>query len=62
MFLQELKNNIYTAKAGMQFMQMKFHEEFHNLGRVYKKYLLFFFLYSFIFSFRRWEVRLYVLI
>ncbi|XP_015892040.3 kinesin-like protein KIN-14I [Ziziphus jujuba] len=30
--IQELKNNIYTAKAGMQFMQMKFHEEFHNLG------------------------------
>lgn len=36
MFLQELKNTIYTTKAGMQFMQMKFHEEFHNLGRVHK--------------------------
>ncbi|KAF3436496.1 hypothetical protein FNV43_RR23588 [Rhamnella rubrinervis] len=30
--IQELKNTIYTTKAGMQFMQMKFHEEFHNLG------------------------------
>ncbi|KAL5549041.1 hypothetical protein UlMin_004272 [Ulmus minor] len=32
MFSQELKNTLHTTKAGMQFMQMKFHEEFHNLG------------------------------
>ncbi|KAL5565388.1 hypothetical protein UlMin_028552, partial [Ulmus minor] len=30
--LLELKNTLHTTKAGMQFMQMKFHEEFHNLG------------------------------
>ncbi|KAK9281648.1 hypothetical protein L1049_004551 [Liquidambar formosana] len=30
--IQELKHTLCTTKAGMQFMQMKFHEEFHNLG------------------------------
>ncbi|CAL0320851.1 unnamed protein product [Lupinus luteus] len=30
--IQELKHTIHTTKAGMQFMQMKFHEEFSNLG------------------------------
>ncbi|PON48906.1 Kinesin-like protein [Trema orientale] len=30
--IQELKNTIHTTKAGMQFIQMKFHEEFQNLG------------------------------
>ncbi|KAB5527409.1 hypothetical protein DKX38_021256 [Salix brachista] len=30
--IQELKNTLLTTKAGMQFMQMKFHEEFNNLG------------------------------
>ncbi|KAI4301454.1 hypothetical protein L6164_034732 [Bauhinia variegata] len=31
--IQELKHTIQTTKAGMQFMQMKFHEDFHNLGK-----------------------------
>eukprot|EP00258_Populus_trichocarpa_P025237 XP_024441256.1 kinesin-like protein KIN-14I [Populus trichocarpa] len=30
--IQELKNTLSTTKAGMQFMQMKFHEEFNSLG------------------------------
>uniref|UniRef100_A0A6N2NCW8 Kinesin motor domain-containing protein n=1 Tax=Salix viminalis TaxID=40686 RepID=A0A6N2NCW8_SALVM len=30
--IQELKNTLRTAKAGMHFMQMKFHEEFNSLG------------------------------
>ncbi|XP_061350284.1 kinesin-like protein KIN-14I [Gastrolobium bilobum] len=30
--IQELKHTIHITKAGMQFMQMKFHEEFSNLG------------------------------
>ncbi|KAF5455315.1 hypothetical protein F2P56_024907 [Juglans regia] len=30
--IQELKHTLHTTKAGMQFMQMKFHEEFHSLG------------------------------
>ncbi|KAK6941041.1 Calponin homology domain [Dillenia turbinata] len=30
--IQDLKNNLHTTKAGMQFMQMKLQEEFHNLG------------------------------
>ncbi|KAE9598230.1 putative minus-end-directed kinesin ATPase [Lupinus albus] len=30
--IEELKHTLHTAKAGMQFMQMKFHEEFSNLG------------------------------
>ncbi|XP_019440738.1 PREDICTED: kinesin-like protein KIN-14I isoform X2 [Lupinus angustifolius] len=30
--IQELKHTLHTAKAGMKFMQMKFHEEFSNLG------------------------------
>ncbi|KAK7337490.1 hypothetical protein VNO77_18067 [Canavalia gladiata] len=30
--IQELKQTLHTTKAGMQFMQMKFHEEFSNLG------------------------------
>lgn len=30
--IQGLKHTLHTTKAGMQFMQMKFHEEFHNLG------------------------------
>ncbi|KAK4558988.1 hypothetical protein RGQ29_008292 [Quercus rubra] len=30
--IQELKHALHTTKAGMNFMQMKFHEEFHNLG------------------------------
>ncbi|KAM3735712.1 hypothetical protein ACB098_10G107600 [Castanea mollissima] len=30
--IQELKHTLHTTKAGMNFMQMKFHEEFHNLG------------------------------
>ncbi|KAE9589473.1 hypothetical protein Lal_00000287 [Lupinus albus] len=30
--IQELKHTVHTTKAGMQFMQMKFHEEFSNLG------------------------------
>ncbi|KAL8522749.1 hypothetical protein ACS0TY_012915 [Phlomoides rotata] len=32
MDIQVLKQTLSTTKAGMQFMQMKFHEEFHNLG------------------------------
>ncbi|KAL2323678.1 hypothetical protein Fmac_028057 [Flemingia macrophylla] len=31
--IQELKHTIHLSKAGMQFLQMKFHEEFTNLGR-----------------------------
>ncbi|KAL3034537.1 hypothetical protein AAZX31_02G200100 [Glycine max] len=31
--IQELKHTIHTTKASMQFLQMKFHEEFSNLGR-----------------------------
>lgn len=31
-YLQDLKGALCTTKAGMQFMQMKFHEEFSNLG------------------------------
>ncbi|KAL3625998.1 Kinesin-like protein KIN-14I [Castilleja foliolosa] len=30
--IKVLKQNLSTAKAGMQFMQMKFHEEMHNIG------------------------------
>ncbi|XP_019428732.1 PREDICTED: kinesin-like protein KIN-14I isoform X2 [Lupinus angustifolius] len=30
--IHELKHTIHTTKAGMQFMQTKFHEEFSNLG------------------------------
>lgn len=30
--VQELKHKLHAAKAGMQFMQVKFNEEFHNLG------------------------------
>ncbi|GLT56221.1 hypothetical protein SLA2020_292810 [Shorea laevis] len=30
--IEELKHDINTTKAGMQFIQMKFHEEFNNLG------------------------------
>ncbi|XP_015577232.1 kinesin-like protein KIN-14I isoform X2 [Ricinus communis] len=30
--VQDLKHALHTTKAGMQFMQMKFHEEFSNLG------------------------------
>uniref|UniRef100_A0A9I9DGK1 Kinesin-4-like n=1 Tax=Cucumis melo TaxID=3656 RepID=A0A9I9DGK1_CUCME len=30
--VQELKHKLHAAKAGMQFMQVKFSEEFHNLG------------------------------
>ncbi|XP_050237642.1 kinesin-like protein KIN-14I isoform X2 [Mercurialis annua] len=30
--VQDLKHALRTTKAGMQFMQMKFHEEFSNLG------------------------------
>ncbi|KAJ1402397.1 P-loop containing nucleoside triphosphate hydrolase [Sesbania bispinosa] len=30
--VQELKHTIQITKAGMQFMQMKFHEEFSNIG------------------------------
>ncbi|KAH9730623.1 kinesin-like protein KIN-14I [Citrus sinensis] len=30
--IQELKHTLHTTKAGIQFMQMKFHEEFSNLG------------------------------
>ncbi|KAK2418764.1 P-loop nucleoside triphosphate hydrolase superfamily protein with CH (Calponiny) domain-containing protein [Trifolium repens] len=30
--IQELKLTLHTTKAGMQFMQMKFHDEFSNLG------------------------------
>ncbi|KAF2325128.1 hypothetical protein GH714_022927 [Hevea brasiliensis] len=30
--IQELKHALRTTKAGMQFIQMKFHEEFNNLG------------------------------
>ncbi|CAL0311125.1 unnamed protein product [Lupinus luteus] len=30
--IQELKHTLHNAKAGMKFMQMKFHEEFSNLG------------------------------
>ncbi|GAU31643.1 hypothetical protein TSUD_38400 [Trifolium subterraneum] len=32
--IQELKLTVQTTKAGMQFMQMKFHEEFSNLGSI----------------------------
>ncbi|TKY52491.1 Kinesin-4 protein [Spatholobus suberectus] len=31
--IQELKHTVHTTKAGMQFLQMKFHDEFSNLGR-----------------------------
>ncbi|XVE77567.1 hypothetical protein DITRI_Ditri13aG0073800 [Diplodiscus trichospermus] len=31
-YIQELKHAINSTKAGMQFIQMKFHEEFNNLG------------------------------
>ncbi|XP_022935410.1 kinesin-like protein KIN-14I isoform X2 [Cucurbita moschata] len=30
--VQELKHKLHATKAGMQFMQVKFNEEFHNLG------------------------------
>ncbi|XP_051132014.1 kinesin-like protein KIN-14I isoform X3 [Andrographis paniculata] len=30
--ITELKHSVSMAKAGMQFIQMKFHEELHNLG------------------------------
>ncbi|XP_028781901.1 kinesin-like protein KIN-14I [Neltuma alba] len=30
--IQELRHTLHTTKAGMQFMSMKFHEEFSNLG------------------------------
>ncbi|KAJ8749567.1 hypothetical protein K2173_026216 [Erythroxylum novogranatense] len=30
--VQELKHSLRATKAGLQFMQMKFHEEFNNLG------------------------------
>ncbi|CAL0316480.1 unnamed protein product [Lupinus luteus] len=32
--IQELKHTLHTTKAGMQFIQMKFHEEFSNLGNI----------------------------
>ncbi|KAF9606016.1 hypothetical protein IFM89_021448 [Coptis chinensis] len=31
--IQELKHTLHTTKTGMQFMQMKYHEEFSNLGK-----------------------------
>ncbi|OVA07458.1 Calponin homology domain [Macleaya cordata] len=31
--IQELRHTLRTTKAGMQFMQMKYHEEFSNLGK-----------------------------
>ncbi|KAH7838800.1 hypothetical protein Vadar_031319 [Vaccinium darrowii] len=30
--IMELKQTLHTTKAGMHFMQMKFHEDMHNLG------------------------------
>ncbi|KAK6780821.1 hypothetical protein RDI58_023005 [Solanum bulbocastanum] len=30
--IKNLKQTLLTTKAGMQFMQMKFHEEMHNIG------------------------------
>ncbi|KAL6968571.1 hypothetical protein U1Q18_034373 [Sarracenia purpurea var. burkii] len=30
--ITELKQTLHTTKAGLQFMQMKFHEDIHNLG------------------------------
>ncbi|RDY09590.1 Kinesin-like protein KIN-14I [Mucuna pruriens] len=30
--IQELRHTLHSTKAGMQFLQMKFHEEFSNLG------------------------------
>ncbi|GAV56998.1 Kinesin domain-containing protein/CH domain-containing protein [Cephalotus follicularis] len=30
--IEELKHTLHTTKTGMQFLQMKFHEEFSNLG------------------------------
>ncbi|XP_050384480.1 kinesin-like protein KIN-14I [Argentina anserina] len=30
--IQELKHTLYDTKAGMKFLQMKYQEEFHNLG------------------------------
>ncbi|KAJ8535723.1 hypothetical protein K7X08_023443 [Anisodus acutangulus] len=30
--IKDLKQTLLTTKAGMQFMQMKFHEEMHNIG------------------------------
>ncbi|XP_075093994.1 kinesin-like protein KIN-14I [Nicotiana tabacum] len=30
--IKNLKETLLTTKAGMQFMQMKFHEEMHNIG------------------------------
>lgn len=32
--LQELKHTVCTAKAGMQFLQMKYMEEIANLGKL----------------------------
>jgi hypothetical protein len=48
---QELKNTLRTTKAGMHFMQMKFHEEFNSLGRYSKKKFDFFVSLSTNFSF-----------
>ncbi|XP_010245442.1 PREDICTED: kinesin-like protein KIN-14G [Nelumbo nucifera] len=31
--IQELRHTLQTTRAGMQFMQMKYHEEFSNLGK-----------------------------
>uniref|UniRef100_A0A5B6YLE4 Putative kinesin-4-like n=1 Tax=Davidia involucrata TaxID=16924 RepID=A0A5B6YLE4_DAVIN len=31
--IQELKNTLHTAKAGMQFLQVKYQEEVNNLGK-----------------------------
>ncbi|KAJ6710541.1 P-LOOP NUCLEOSIDE TRIPHOSPHATE HYDROLASE SUPERFAMILY PROTEIN [Salix koriyanagi] len=47
--IQELKNTLRTAKAGMHFMQMKFHEEFNSLGRYSKKKFDYFFIYKLLF-------------
>ncbi|XP_009346615.2 kinesin-like protein KIN-14I [Pyrus x bretschneideri] len=30
--VQELKQTLHATKSGIQFMKMKFHEEFHNIG------------------------------
>lgn len=33
LYLQDLKQTLCTTKAGIQFMQNKFHEEIQNIGR-----------------------------
>jgi len=41
MILQALKQTLHTTKAGLQFVQVKFREELHNLGRADSGYPFF---------------------